>query len=69
MRIFNEDPAFLVPGDLAFLGGAWDQVSRVTVPPPWAAGGDPFGRVFVRVESDPGRIFGLNPDVMVKVAR
>ncbi len=69
MRIFKEDPAFLVPGDLIQLRGVWEQVRRVTPPVDWAEAGGPFYRVFVRVESDPEQVFGLNPDVLVKVAR
>ncbi len=26
MRTFNEDAAMLVPGDLVFVAGAWDEV-------------------------------------------
>ncbi len=69
MRIFNEDPAFLVPGDLLQLRGVWEQVRKVTPPVDWEEAGGPFYLVYVRVESDPGQVFSLNPDVLVKVAR
>ncbi len=61
MRIFKEDPAMLVPGDLAFLSGAWDQVRLVFRRRPDAT--------FVRVESDPFALIRVPAGETVKVAR
>ncbi len=68
MRTFWEDPAFLVPGDLVRLRGVWEEATRVTTAPQEFTDAI-YPRTFVRVASEPGAIFALNPDVMVRVAR
>ncbi len=66
MRTFWEDPALLVPGDLAYVNGAWDEIIRAT---PALDGWEDIYPVYVRLASDPESPLPLPMKKLVRVAR